>query len=141
MPLFRRPPLPGPDAPIEEHLDAIAAGREGAVPGCVRALAARDLWTAVAELPPGVSPGQAWTVTEATSLPFLTTTLPDGSGSALQVFTGEAGVRARAPRAVPVRQPGRAVLEIVVGQYDGAIVDSHARWQALASAWIGEALR
>lgn len=141
MPLFRRSPLPGPDAPIEEHLDAIAAERAGAVHAYVRALAARDLWTAVAELPPGVGPGQAWTPTEPTAMPFLTTTLPTDTGTALQVFTSEVGVQARAPRAFPVKQPGREVLELVVAQHDGAVVDSHARWQALASAWIAEALR
>lgn len=140
MPLFRRAPLPALDAPIEEHLDAIAAERAGAVHRYVHALAARDLWTGVAELPPGVQPGQRWTVEEPTVLRFLTTTMPTGTGVALQVFTSELGVQTRAPHLFPVKQAGREVLEHVVAHYDGAIVDPHDRWQGLASAWISDAL-
>jgi len=140
MPLFRRSPLPGPGAPVDEHLDAIAAGRPGAVPAYIRALAARDLWVGAAELPAGIGPGEAWTVTEPITLPLLTTGMPDGSGRALQLFTSQTGVQVRAPQLVPIGLDGRRALDMVVTGYDGAIVDSHARWQGLASAWISEAL-
>ena len=51
MPLFGKKQLPGPDAPLADHLAAIGAGRDGSVEAFVQALAARDLWLGAAELP------------------------------------------------------------------------------------------
>ena len=143
MPLFRRKPeepLPGPDARIELHLDAILAGRDGAVPAYIRALAARDLWVAAQQLPDGVRPGEAFTTGSDTVMSLLGTTMPDGRGRALQLFTSQAGVNVRTPLAFPVKMPGRDALGLVLRSYDGAVVDPHDRWQGLASAWIADAL-
>jgi hypothetical protein len=141
MSLFGRKKAPlSADAPLADHLDAIGAGRDGAVAAYVRALAGRQLWAASAELPPGVEPGTTTTLGSATEVALLSSTLPDGSGSALLVFTDPAGVAARAPAAYPIGMPGHSLLDLAVRSYDGVVVDPHGRWQALASAWISGAL-
>ena len=140
MPLFGRKPLPGPDAPLQDHLAAIGAGRDGSVEAFVRALAARDLWLAAAELPEGRQPGEEWTTETDTTIPLLSNTFPDGTGRTLMVFSTQEGVHARAPQAFPLRTDGRGVLHLVTGSYDGAVVEDAGRWQVLRSEWIAQGL-
>jgi len=140
VPLFRKREPLAPDAPLPDHLEAIAAGRDGAVEAYVRALAARTLWVGLAQLPAGLQPGDSVELTADVEVALLGSTLPDGTGRSLLAFTEEAGVQARAPRALPVGLVGRDVLDLVVRSYDGVVVDAHARWQALASDWVGDAL-
>lgn len=134
MALFTRKPLPGPDAPVVDHLDAIARGHDGAVEALVGALAARTLWVAVRELPEELY-GKEVVVTEAVELQLLGSTLPD-SGSALLVFTDQEQVHLRAPEAVPVAMDGRSVLERVLAGYDGLVLNPGSRHQALRSEWV-----
>lgn len=139
--LRRRPPLPGPDAPLEEHLDAFAAARPGAAGALVRALAARDLWQAAREQPAGIPPHQEVVLQEDLPLELLTTTLPDG-GRAYAVFSTEAQVHARNPQAWPVRRPGADVLaELLVDEGAGGLVlDPAGRWQVLLTEWVRDGL-
>lgn len=90
----------------------------------VAELAVGDLLTGVRDLPPGFQPGTTVTLATAATLTFLTTAMPDGTTGALQVFTTEAALRARSPHAVPLREPGRAVLIRVVHTFAGLVVDS-----------------
>ncbi|MCU1588699.1 MAG: hypothetical protein JWN31_2192, partial [Frankiales bacterium] len=76
MALFKRTrrPLPGPDAPLPEHLDAILRGAEGSVEALVRALASRRLWVAVRELPQQLH-GRDLLVTEPVQVAMLSSRL------------------------------------------------------------------
>ena len=140
MPLFGKKQLPGPDAPLADHLAAIGAGRDGSVEAFVQALAARDLWLGAAELPEGRQPGDRWTSEADTTIPLLSNTLPDGTGRTLMVFSTQEGVQARAPQAFPLTTDGRGVLDLVLGSYDGVVVEDAGRWQALRSEWIARGL-
>ncbi len=84
MRLFRRSPappvlLPGPEAPVEEHLDAILAATPGAVYALVRALAARPLWQACRNLPPDAVDPTTGLLLRSVEIQIASTTMPDGT--------------------------------------------------------------
>jgi hypothetical protein len=146
MGLFRRTrreqaPLLPPEAPVEEHLDAILASRPGAVYALVRALAARPLYQASRGLPRDGTDPATGVVLHPFEYTVARTTMPDGSPGAMVSTTPEL-VLARTPDSVPVGRPGDELLAELVGDpsLTGLVLNPAARHQVLLKEWIRDGL-